>query len=224
MSIRVFAADDHPVFLEGLCTVLSLRDPEIELVGSAASGDEVLAKMASIKPDVLLLDVLMPKKNGIEVTRAISRLYPEIRILMLSTYQDSHLIRDAIHAGAKGYLLKETPADQIIDAVKAVHSGNLLLSPQAFESMNVLPRTAARRQQRLSPAPGKSLLAEMTERQKEVFLLMADGHDNREIAEALSIREKTVRNYIASIYDIIGIHRRLDAVLWALENGLVDNE
>jgi DNA-binding NarL/FixJ family response regulator len=210
--IRLLIADDHPVFLEGLCAVLPFKDPGIEIVGTAADGAEAVRRALALEPDIVLLDIKMPRMSGVEAARTILGRRRETRIIMLTTFDDRDLIVEAMEAGAKGFLLKDTPTSQIIAGIRTVHEGNVLISEAA----------AAKLRWDGSGVEAARELAEMSEREREVLRLMAEGRDNGQIAQTLHLSEKTVRNYVSLIYDILGVDNRTQAVLWALNNGIVE--
>lgn len=214
-TIRLLIADDHPLFLEGLCAVLPFKDPSLEIVGTAVDGAEAVVKARELRPDIALLDIKMPRMSGVDAAREILRANGDTRIIMLTTFDDRDLIVDAMEAGAKGFLLKDTPTSQIIQGIHAVHDGQVLISDAAAAKL--------RWGSRGEPAPPPPEIAEMSESERAVLRLMAEGKNNEEIAAALGLSEKTVRNYVSLIYDILRVSNRTQAVLWALNNGIVDN-
>jgi DNA-binding NarL/FixJ family response regulator len=223
--IRVLLADDHPALLEGLGTVLEVKYPQIDVVGTAADGEEVIRRVTELKPDLVLMDIKMPKLSGTEAAKQIKRRWPDTKVLMLTTFDDRELIADAINAGANGYLLKETPIDDIVKAVEAVHEGNVLVSEKVVEklvsSKGMTPekKLPARPRSRLSSDTVPEELVSLTKREREIYALMVRGMTNQEIADELDIREKTVRNHVHQIYESIGVHNRTQAVLWGMEHG-----
>lgn len=213
--IRVLVADDHPVFLEGMCTILSLRDPEVEVVGTARDGAEALQQTRERDPDVVLLDIKMPRMSGVEAAKKMVAEKPERNIIMLTTFDDRELIMQALRAGAKGYILKDAPAAQIIQAIKTVHSGNALFSPQILDKLS-----GAEVRRRAAEAASADASQELTSREWDIVRLMARGRDNSQIADELFLSEKTVRNYVSRIYEVLGVHNRTQAVLWAIDRGV----
>ena len=227
-KIRVVLVDDHPVFLEGLYTILSLRDPEIEVVGTATNGKEAITRCTELSPNVLLLDIKMPVMDGVEVARALKKTHPAIAIIMLTTFDDRPLIRSALEAGATGYLLKDAEAGQIVEAIKHVSDKNIVISGDLALKLAVDPETPEERavhrdfagedSQTSNSTHESALIAELSERQQEVLRLLARGRTNVEIGNELYLSEKTVRNYISQIYEVINVHSRTKAAIWALHN------
>lgn len=242
-TIRVILADDHPALLEGLGTVLEVKYPEIEVVGAVSDGAEAVRLAEELGPDIVLMDIKMPRVSGTEATRQIKRRLPNTRVVMLTTFDDRELISDAMNAGANGYILKETPIDAIAKAIKAAHEGNVLISEKVIEKLasgeplesrdatgaaglsraNAGGQTGEGNPRRETPnVHGRIVgsLGELTKREGEIYRLMVHGMTNSEIAATLNIREKTVRNHVHRIYDIIGVHNRTQAVLWGMEHGI----
>ena len=213
--IKVLIVDDHPMFLEGLYTVLSLKDPEIEVVGTAENGEEALAKDRELEPDVVLLDIKMPGLSGIEVARRLKSRRDDVKIIVLTTFDDRSLIADALKAGAKGYLLKDVHASEIIEAIKHVNAENVLMSGDLAVKLS---RASGGAQDETGSADATVLLAQLSAREVEILRLVAQGERNAEIGAALFLTEKTVRNYISHIYEVLGAHTRTQAALWAVEN------
>lgn len=217
-KIKVLVADDHPVFLEGLCSILTLRDSEIELVSSVSDGREAVEEVKKLTPDVVLLDIKMPVMNGVEAARIIKESTPETKIIMLTNFEDRDLITAALKVGANGYILKDAPILQIIQSIRTVFQGNVLISPKVAEKLISTDEEQDIGNQ-LLPQDGK--VDDLTSREKEILILMTRGRENWEIAQELFISEKTVRNYVSQIYAILGVNNRTQAVLWALENGII---
>ncbi len=217
-KIKVLVADDHPVFLEGLCSILTLRDSEIELVSSVSDGREAVEEVKKLTPDVVLLDIKMPVMNGVEAARIIKESTPETKIIMLTNFEDRDLIIAALKVGANGYILKDAPIPQLIQSIRTVYQGNVLISPKVAEKLISTDEKQDIGNQSI-PQDGK--LDDLTSREKQILILMTRGRENWEIAQELFISEKTVRNYASQIYAILGVNNRTQAVLWALENGIM---
>ena len=222
--IRVLVADDHPVFLEGLCTVLSLKARDMEIVCQASNGLEAIEKTRQLNPDVVLLDIIMPVLDGVEAARRIRQQNPETKLVMLTTYDDTDLIEGALRAGAKGYVLKDSPVEDIIYTIRSVHRGGVHFAGRVVEKL-----PWERQKDTLAPprkAAGPIVPAEspelryLTEREREILYLMSRGCSNRQISQELCISEKTVRNHVSDIYSAIGIHDRSQVMLWALQHGI----
>lgn len=214
--IRLVIADDHYFFLEGIKTVIGRSFPDIRIVGCAANGSEACRLVAELRPDVVLMDAKMPVMDGVDATREIRAREPTLPILILTTFDERRLIRDALNAGASGYLLKDTRVEEIIEAVRSSFSGNVQISAKAADSLaNDYTDTDIERE-----LQNTAEYLVLTSRQQRVLSLAARGLDNAEIADQLFISEKTVRNHISSIYHTLEIKNRSQLILWALSHGL----
>jgi DNA-binding NarL/FixJ family response regulator len=210
--IKVFIADDQMLIRQGIRTLLEM-DGNISVVGEAADGAEAVAAMLSTPVDVLLLDIRMPGKDGIDVLRTLSAGAALPPTLILTTFDDSDVVLDGIRAGARGFLLKDVSYQQLVAAIRAVASGATVFQPAVTERLLRAGRTV-----RIdTDAPREQL----TGREAEVVRLMAGGYSNREIAEALGTAEGTVKNHVSSILAKFGVRDRTRAVLKALETGLL---
>ncbi len=211
-AIRVLIADDHRLFLEGLRALLGSLEG-LEVVGEAASGREVVSRAALLQPDVILMDIGMPDLNGVEATRRILAESPHIGILMVTMFEDDESVFTAMRAGARGYILKGADQAELLRAVQAVASGEALFSANiAARLMRFFS----------SPRPDLPLNAfpDLTEREREVLGLIAEGKGNAEIARALDISGKTVRNHVSNIFSKLQVADRAQAIVKAREAGL----
>jgi DNA-binding NarL/FixJ family response regulator len=211
-TVRVLIADDHPLFRDGLRTLLS-SIPQTEMVGEAADGEEVLKQAAELHPDVILMDIQMPGLNGIEATQQILHAYPDIAIIVLTMFEDDDTVFAALRAGARGYILKGADETEILRAIGAAVRGEALFGAPI-----------AQRLMRFFSAPRLSLSAqafpELTEREREILDLMAQGLNNIEIAEQLVLSPKTVRNHTSNIFNKLQVTDRTHAIVLAREAGL----
>ncbi len=207
MAIRVLIVDDHSVVREGLRMFL-VRDPDLEVVGEALDGAEALQQARQLRPDVVVMDLLMPVMDGITATRAIRRELPETEVLALTSVLESASVVDAIRAGAIGYLLKDTQAAELRKAIKAAAAGQVQLSPQASAHLLGAIRTPE------LPEP-------LTPREMDVLRLLAQGQSNKEIARALDLVEETVKSHVRHILAKLGVQSRTQAVLAAIRLGIV---
>ena len=207
MAIRVVIADDHSVVRQGLRMFLGL-DPELEVVGEATDGAEALRLTRELRPDVVVMDLLMPVMNGIEATAAIRRELPDTEVLALTSVLEDASVVGAVRAGAIGYLLKDTQADALCQAIKAAAAGQVQLTPKA----------AARLMQAVSAPESPEAL---TERETEVLRLLAQGQSNKQIARSLHITDKTVKTHVSNILSKLGVQSRTQATLYAVRIGLV---
>lgn len=208
--IRILLADDHRMFRQGLREMLE-RKTGFQIVGEATTGREALAQVARLRPDIVLLDIQMPEMDGVAVARQLAQTHPEVKIVMLTMYrQDQHLL-EAIKAGAKGYLLKDADAAELIDVLDRVGRGEAALDPAV-----TLPVLDAYR--RLSAQQDGETL---TPREREIVQLLAEGHDNRTIAERLFLSEKTVGNRLSEIFQKLGAVNRTQAAILAVQRGLI---
>ena len=210
MAIRVLIVDDHSVVRQGLQMFLAL-DPELEVVGEAANGAEALHLAHQLKPDVVLMDLLMPEIDGVAATEAIRRELPDTEVIALTSVLEDKAIFDAIRVGAIGYLLKDTEGGKLCEAIKAAAAGQVQLSPQV-----------AARLIREVRAPEST--ETLTERETEVLRALARGLSNKEIAGALFITEKTVKTHVSNILSKLNLPSRTRAALYALKIGLVSLE
>ncbi|MDX6744585.1 response regulator transcription factor [Actinocorallia sp. A-T 12471] len=216
--IRVLIVDDHALFRRGLEMVLSGEDG-IEVVGEGGDGLEAVDKARDLLPDVILMDIRMPRRGGIEACVAIKEAVPSAKIVMLTISDEEEDLFEALKAGASGYLLKEIAIDEVPQAVRAVHGGQSLISPsmasKLISEFTALARRSEERQQQV-PAP------RLTDREMEVLRLVARGLGNREIAKELFISENTVKNHIRNILEKLQLHSRMEAVVYAVREKLLE--
>ncbi|MBN1954363.1 MAG: response regulator transcription factor [Anaerolineae bacterium] len=211
--IRVLICDDQWIVCEGLEAILD-ADPEIEVVGIANDGAEALEKIVQCQPDVVLMDLKMPVMNGVQATRKITKQYPAIKILVLTTYDADEWVFDAIRGGASGYLLKGTPRDQLIAAVKGTAAGESHIDP------NVAGKLLGHIARQEPASPDSSTLAALSERELDVLRLLAQGLSNAEIAGRLYLSPGTVRNYVSAILTKLDVDDRTQAAVLAIRHGL----
>jgi len=219
-AIRVLIADDHALFRRGLEMVLKEEDG-IELVGQASDGAEAVQIAGESVPDVVLMDIRMPKTTGIEAARAMKEVAPSAKIVMLTISDEEEDLFEAIRAGASGYLLKDIPLDEVAAAVRSVHGGQSLINPSMAGKLLTEFATLARRDAEEEPskhAPAPKL----TEREMEVLRLVARGMNNRDIAKELFISENTVKNHVRNILEKLQIHSRMEAVMIAVREKLIE--
>jgi DNA-binding NarL/FixJ family response regulator len=217
LTIRVVLADDQRVVREGLALVLGLM-PGVEVLGAAADGDEAIALVERLAPDVALMDLRMPRLDGVEATRRVRQLSPETQVVVLTTYADDHSVMQALRAGACGYLTKDATSEQIREALVAAVRGEAAIDPAV---QHHLVRSIARGTPREWTPPDQSRLPDsLTRREAEVLALIADGLSNAEIAERLTVSEATVKSHINHLYFKTGVRDRAQAVAYAYRNGL----
>jgi DNA-binding NarL/FixJ family response regulator len=207
MVIRVLIVDDHRIVREGLCMLLA-RDPDLEVVGEAADGDEAIRQARHLRPDVVVMDLLMPVLDGIAATRAIRNELPEIEVLALTSVLENTSVIEAIRAGAIGYLFKDAHVAELRTAIKAAATGQVHLSRQASAYL----LDAVRRPE--SPEP-------LTPRERDVLRLLAQGHSNKEIARTLFLAEETVKFHVRHILAKLGVQSRAQAILATIRLGMV---
>lgn len=209
--IRVLVADDHAILREGIKSLLAEHE-EIEIVGEAADGVEAVEKVRSLKPDIVLLDIGMPRMNGIEATRQITKEVPETRVLILTMHEDEEYIFPIFQAGASGYVLKRTAMSELVSAIRAVFQGHTILHPVVAQRVIDEPREETDNYDGL------------TERELEVLTLIADGLTNQKIADQLFISVKTVQAHRANIMEKLDLHDRVDLTKYAIRKGLISLE
>jgi two-component system response regulator DevR len=203
--IRVFLLDDHEIVRRGLADLLSL-EPDMEVVGEAATKDEAMIRIPAARPSVAVLDVRLPDGSGVEVCRDIRSQMPELRCLMLTSHADDEALFDAIMAGASGYVLKEIRGNDLVDAIRQVAQGNSLLDPQATQRVLERLRQGSAEDERL---------AGLSDQEKRILELIGEGMTNRQIGEHMHLAEKTVKNYVSSLLAKLGMERRTQAAAFA---------
>jgi DNA-binding NarL/FixJ family response regulator len=212
--IKVIACDDQEIVCQGLRTIIN-SDPKIEVVATAHDGTELLPLLEKYQPNLVLMDLKMPVMNGVQATQRIRQTFPQIKILILTTYDDDEWLFDAIRGGASGYLLKDTPANTLIQAIKGTVAGETFIDPavagKIFTSIS---------------EPKKQVLhkssIQLSDREMDIMQLMARGLTNADIARELFLSEGTVRNYTSAIFAKLGVNDRTQAVIAALRHGLVN--
>jgi NarL family two-component system response regulator LiaR len=200
--------DDHQMVRNGLGTFLLVHD-DLELVGEARDGEQALAIFDRVRPDVVLMDLKMPRLDGVAATRALVERDPEVRVIALTSFKDEALVQEALHAGAIGYLLKDIDADDLAEAIRTAYRGEPALAPEAAWVLF----KASRQQRRLGD--------DLTEREREVLTLIVEGETNPEIAERLIISQSTVKTHVSNILSKLGVSSRTEAVALAIQQGLV---
>lgn len=215
--IKVLIADDHRVVREGLAAILKTKE-NIVVVGEAQDGHEAVEKARSLLPDVILMDVSMPRMGGVEATRQIKRESPHIGIIALTMYDEEHYIFDLVRAGATGYLLKDTDSAQIVVAIRAIYRGESLINPSVASKIlaefSLLAQKKGKKRARLEH--------DLSEREITVLRLVKDGKANKEIANSLDLSEKTVKNHVRNIFHKLQVYDRTQAAILAIRKGLIE--
>ena len=214
--IRVMIVDDHTMVRRGLATILKVfEDPSagagqaLQLAGEAENGSDAIKFCGEIEPDVVLMDMVMPDMDGATATRIIRQQFPQVQVIVLTSFKEGELIKNALEAGAIGYLLKDVSADELAKAIRAAYAGRATLSPEAAQS---LVETASQ-----PPAPGLDL----TEREREVLALMIEGLNNTQIAGRLTVSPSTIKSHVSNILSKLGVASRTEAVTLALRSHIV---
>lgn len=208
-AIRLLIVDDQALVRQGLAQLLSLDD-EIEIVGQGADGRQAIDMVGSTRPDVVLMDLRMPNVDGVTAIKQIREAHPEIRILVLTTFDDDESIVTAMQAGASGYLLKDAPSERLAAAIKAVNEGYTQLAP------SVTPKLLSLMNPLSTPKP--ELLKSFTSRELDILKLIGEGKSNKEIAETLFITEGTVKNHITRILSHLNLQNRTEVAVWVQKN------
>jgi DNA-binding NarL/FixJ family response regulator len=206
--IRVLIADDHPVVRQGLRTFLGVQE-DIDVVGEAAGGAEVVSQAEALTPDVILLDLNMPDVDGLTALRELRGRGVAARVLVLTSVGERARVLPVVRAGAAGYLYKDVDPQALVQAIRAVHDGHVLFAPEAADAM-------------LAADQGEKAATPLTEREREVLVQIARGRSNREIARALVVSEKTVKTHVSNILMKLGLQDRTQAALYAVRHGLAD--
>ncbi|TDT25846.1 LuxR family two component transcriptional regulator [Streptomyces sp. BK208] len=208
-AIKVLLVDDHQVVRRGLRTFLEVQD-DIEVVGEAADGAEGVDRAQELKPDVILMDVKMPGMDGVDALRRLRELDNHARVLVVTSFTEQRTVVPALRAGAAGYVYKDVDPDALAGAIRSVHAGHILLQPEVAGALLS--------QETSSTGPGRA--GSLTEREREVLGLIADGRSNREIARALVLSEKTVKTHVSNILMKLDLADRTQAALWAVRHGV----
>ena len=210
-TLRILVVEDHPLFRKGVISLLS-SIPDFEVVGEVATGEEAVARVEDLQPDVVLMDLQMPGGGGIEATREISHGSPSVRVLIVTLFEDDDSVFMALRAGARGYVLKDADEEELVRAIQAVGRGDAIFSPAVAE--RVLSYFAAPH-----PAPPQ-VFPTLTDREREILNLIAQGHPNPSIAKYLSLSTKTIGNYVSNIFTKLQVADRAQAIIRAREAGL----
>jgi DNA-binding NarL/FixJ family response regulator len=212
--IKLMLVDDHAVLRDGLKNIVGMES-DIEVVGEAVNGGEAIGKVEELMPDVILMDINIPERNGIEVTGLIKAIYPSIKILILTMYNHDEYFYSAIREGADGYLLKDAPSDHVVDAIRAVAKGQSVIHPSMTKKFL---NFSSPKKESVEVEKKESLL---TEREKDVLLCLVKGMTNKEIAENLFISDKTVKIHVSNIFKKLEVKSRSQVVIYAVQNQLV---
>ena len=215
MKIKVLLVDDHTVVLKGLAFFLSTQE-DLELVGEANNGKEALVKVGETNPDVILMDLYMPEMDGVEATAYIKKEYPNVKVIVLTSFSDQAHVLPALRAGASGYILKDVEPDQLVEAIRSAYKGNIQLHPDIANAL--LSQTLPVEEKEEESSIQVDVL---TARENEVLQLLEKGMSNKEIASVLVITEKTVKAHVSSILSKLNLSDRTQAALYAVKNGIV---
>ena len=211
MKIKVMITDDHKMVREGIKQLLELND-SISVVGMASDGDECISVLESKKPDLLLLDINMPGKNGLEIIEEIKKLNFNVKIILLTVHNEVDYLLKAVEIGADGYVLKDSGSAELVDAIEIVMSGESYIQPDMIPMLN---------SKMIAKNSDKEKMKNLTKRELEVLVLVSEGMFNKEIADKLSISERTVKNHISSIFKKIDVADRTQAAVFAIRNNLI---
>jgi NarL family two-component system response regulator LiaR len=204
--------DDHSMVRKGLATILKVK-AGLELVGEASNGREALALCEQVQPDVVLMDLLMPEMGGAEATRLINQRWPQVQVLALTSFQEKELVREALQAGAIGYLLKNVSAADLVAAIQEAHAGRSTLAPEAIQALLQAESPAVAQPEDVADRYG------LTPREREVLALMVEGKSNPEIAESLVVSRSTAKAHVSNILSKMGVSKRTEAISLALQQG-----
>ena len=216
-KIRILIADDHPLLREALCQTLS-KEQDMEVVGKASDGEETVAMAFELKPDVVIMDIIMPKVDGIEASKRIKTTTPNIAILILTAYDDDNYVLGLLEAGAAGYLLKSARGQDLVEAVRAIQAGESVLHPEIIGKL--LKRAILKSSGMAKPKTDELL----SEREKEMLKLLATGMGNKEIAKKLCLSLRTVKAHMSNIFNKMNVASRSEALVEALRSGMITLE
>jgi DNA-binding NarL/FixJ family response regulator len=208
--IRLLLVDDQSLIRDGIKAMLSL-EPDLQVVGTADNGATAIQQVEALQPDVVLMDVQMPILDGKDATRAIAQRFPKVKVIVLSTFDDDEYIKDSVRAGAKGYLLKDMPSEELADSIRFVYRGYTQLAPGLLEKL--MDRTSGSATKHSEPT--STVLAELTARERDVLRLIGKGATNREIAQQLFISEGTVKTYVTSLFNRLNLRNRSQLAIYA---------
>lgn len=214
-KIRVLICDDHTILREGIRLLLNAQ-PDVEVVGEAVDGREAVEKAHECKPDVILMDIAMPLLNGLEATRQIRRDNPNARVLVLTMYESDEYISQMLEAGAAGYVLKKVAGSELVYAIRAVYQGEAFLYP------SITKRLVEDYLRRVESGQERDTFNGLTDREREVLQLIAEGHTNKEIADLLNLSVRTVQNHRAHIMEKLGMHDRGELIKYAIQKGIIE--
>jgi NarL family two-component system response regulator LiaR len=212
--IRILLADDHALFRQGLRSLLE-AEPDFRVIGEARDGREALRHALEARPDIILMDIQMPGLDGVQATQEILREWPQAKVIMLTMYRQDAYVFEAVKTGARGYLLKDADAKELLEAIRRVQAGEVLLDAELAEQII----QDFKRKHEATPRPH----AELSEREVQILRLVAQGYTNLEIASELSLSEKTVRNRLSDIFQKLHLNNRTQAALYALREGLAES-
>jgi DNA-binding NarL/FixJ family response regulator len=213
-KIRVLVVDDHTIVRDGICALLALAG-DMEVVGEAANGSEALKMVKELTPDVVLMDIAMPIMGGLEATRRISKEFPGIKVLVLTQYDDKEYVFPVIESGASGFISKAAASSELTSGIRSVHQGDSYLSPSVTKLL------VENYQHSASKKASQDPYDQLTERERDVLKLVAEGHSAQEIADILVITPKTVEGHKTNLMAKLGIHNRIDLVKYALRRGII---
>ena len=216
MKIHILLADDHTILRAGLKMMLNAQ-PDMEVVGEAQGGRLAIQEAQRLHPDIVLMDITMPDLSGIEATRQIKKILPDVKVLVLTMHENEEYVFQALRAGASGYMLKEAADTELITALHVVHDGHFYLSPTAQSVM------VGDYLQRVNSGEEKDSYSNLTEREREILKLVAEGYTNNQIAERLVISPKTVDTHRTHIMDKLNLHSRAELVKYAMRRGLLED-
>ncbi len=213
-KIRILLSDDHLILREGIRSLLQ-RTPDIEVVGEADDGEDAVAKADQLLPDVVLMDITMPRLNGPEATRRIKAKHPEIKVLILTIHDSGEYLAEMLQAGASGYIVKTTAAGELVAAIRAVHEGNVYLYPSIARML------VEDYLHKVTTGEEKDSYEGLTSREREILVYVADDKKNKEIADLLGISVRTVQAHRTNLMDKLGAHDRTELVKYAVKHGII---